>query len=261
MSTLSEAIKPVRAVERTLDLLDLFLQQPEGLGLPDAARMTGLPKSTAYRLLLTLESHRYLERNEGAEEFQISRRFRDLILRWRPVDLRVLAQPVIEELRDTCYETVGLHLLVGNERLCIASSVGKRKARTSGRVGSRAPLYSGASSRAMLAFLPEARWEEVIQTTGLAPITPRTITDPEKLRAELRRIRSEGYAVSTGEWDEAVTSVAAPLFREQDLLVGSINLSGPTIRFGPNRVRLLVGALKAAAAVISQRLADRKSVV
>lgn len=242
----------MRAVERTLDILEVFLAGRGALGVGEVARLTGHPKSTVYRLLLTLTGRGFLHREPGSDKFMLGERFSAGTA--PALDLRAVAQPVLEGLRDTCGETVGLHALEGDERACIAAAEGVRDLRTSGRVGSRAPLYGGASARAIMAFLPERRWDEIIARTGLVPLTPQTITDPARLKAELQRIRTDGYAVSTGEWDEGITSLAAPIFGLGDRVVASINISGPSFRFGPQKISLLVGALKAAATVITQRL-------
>ncbi len=252
---MTQGVKPVRAVERTLDILDAFLDAGgarSALGVGEVARLTRHPKSTVYRLLLTLTARGYLRRDPMSDKFMLGERLSEGPS--HEVDLRAAAQSVLAGLRDTCGETIGLHALAGDERVCIAAAEGVRDLRTSGRVGSRAPLYGGASARAIMAFLPARRWEEIIARTGLAPLTPQTITDPARLRAELQRIRTEGYAVSTGEWDEGVTSLAAPIFGPGDRVVASINISGPSLRFGHEKISLLVGALKAAATVITQRL-------
>lgn len=248
-----EGVKSVRAVERALDLLDRFLESAEPIGVGEAARLSGMPKSTVYRLLLTMESRGYLERTGEDERFVLGARLRAAPAQPVP-DIRQVTQSIIEGLRDTCGETVGLHLLEGDERVCVAAAEGVRTLHTSGRVGGRAPLYSGASARAIMAFLPEFRRDQIISTTGLAPLTSHTITDPAQLKAELARIRAEGFAVSTGEWSEGITSVAVPIFNPDGSVVGSVNISGPTFRFGEEKISLLVGALKAAAEVINQRL-------
>lgn len=243
----------VRSVNRAFDLLELFLECRHPIGVGEAARLSGMPKSTVFRLLRTMEGRGYLSRDED-ERFLLTDRLFRTSDRQGESDLQRAAKPVLDGLRDTCGETVGLHRLEGDERHCIGAAEGVRTMHTSGRVGSRAPLYSGASSRAILAFLPTGRWEEIVQRTGLAPLTANTITDPVRLRAELGRIRTSGYAVSHGEWSDGITSVAVPLFDAVGTVVGSLNVSGPTFRFGEEKIRLMVGALKAAADSIRERL-------
>ncbi|HEY3366380.1 MAG TPA: IclR family transcriptional regulator [Symbiobacteriaceae bacterium] len=248
-----EGTRSVRAVDRALDLIDLLLERPGSLGVGEVARLANMPKSTAYRLLVTLESRGYLARGED-EKYQLGSRLQGAAAR-RPIsELKLAAQSVLEGLRDTVGETAGLHVPDGDERICVAAAEGMRTLRTSGRIGSRAPLYSGASSKAILGFLPESRWEEVILRTGLKPLTARTITDPDRLRAELMRIQVEGYAVSSGEWGEGISSVAVPIFDPAGAVMASINISGPGFRFGEEKIRLLVGTLKAAADAVGGRL-------
>lgn len=243
----------VRSVNRAFDLLELFLEGRRPIGVAEAARLSGMPKSTVFRLLRTMEGRGYLAR-DAEERFLLTERLFHTPASQAEPDLPQIAQPVLEGLRDTCGETIGLHRLDGDERHCIAAAEGVRTLHTSGRIGSRAPLYSGASSRAIMAFLPVKRWEEIVQRTGLAPLTANTITDPLRLRAELVKIRASGYAVSHGEWVDGISSVAVPLFDPVGTVIGSINVSGPTFRFGDEKIRLVVGALKAAADAVRERL-------
>lgn len=251
---MTQGVKTVRGVMRALDILDQFLDRPGPLGAAEAARLTGMPRSTAYRMILSLQSRGYLQRaGDGDERFTLGERLLAVGRRRQEPGLLALAQPVMDGLRETCGETVALHLLEGDRRVCVAAAEGSRSLHTSGRVGSGAPLYSGASSRAIMAFLPAEQQEEIIARTGLAALTPNTITNPDSLRSELARIRSEGLAVSTGEWSEGITSVAAPIFAGSGV-VGSINISGPAFRFGADKLTLLGALVKAAAAEISRRL-------
>lgn len=250
------SIPLVRAVERALRILDCFDEEHPVLGPAEAARRVGLPKSTAYRLMLTLAAHGYLER-VGEERFELGRRLLYLGLQVRAGgELREAAHPVMVALRDRFRESVHLHIREGHERVCIHSVEGTHDLRVAGSVGRRAPLYAGASARAILAFLPPAEVEAVL-AAGLSPLTPATITNPDRLRAELERVRRQGYAVSAGERIEGTASIAVPLWRPSGEVVGSLAVSGPRFRFDPEGVPGLVPALFEAAAAIYRRLGGR----
>lgn len=250
---MADSIPPVRAVERTLHILDCFDEDHPALGPAEVARRVGLPKSTAYRLMLTLSAHGYLER-VGEEKFELGRKLLYLGLQVRAGgEVREAAHPVMVELRDRFHESVHLHLREGNERVCIHSVEGTHDLRVAGNVGRRAPLYSGASARAILAFLPPAEIDTII-TAGLSRLTAGTITDPERLRAELERVRQQGYAVSVGERIEGTASVAVPLWRPTGEVLGSLAVSGPHFRFEPEAVPGLVPALLQASLTVYRRL-------
>lgn len=244
-----------RAVERALDLLDLVVEQQRPLGTAELSRLTGIPKSTVHRLLVTLSARGYLARTPAEEKFVAGPRLQGGTPVLADTALQTLARPVMEGLRDTCGETVGLHLLSGDERVCISSAEGTRSLHTSGKVGGRAPLYSGASARVIMAHLPPQRQREIIERTGLAPLTRHTITDSAQLLCELERIRQVGYAVSSGEWGEGITSVAAPLFGSHGV-TGSLNISGPSFRFSAEKVELLCSLVRSAADTITRRLKE-----
>jgi DNA-binding IclR family transcriptional regulator len=243
----------VRSVSRSLDILDLLAEGPRGLGA--VAREVGLPKTTAYRLLLTLEQRGIVSRDEGPETFRLGPRLLYLGLQARAGDsLHAAALPTMRELRQRFGETVNLNVRVGDERLCIASVEGVYSVRMTGVLGQRSPLHSGAAARALLAFLPEEAVDRYIDSNLLEPVTSQTITDPTELRAALRTARELGYVVSHGERSPGVTSLGAPVWNVEGELVASVNLSGPSERMAQHPLEELGRAVAASGLAISSAL-------
>lgn len=243
----------VRAVLRTLDILDALADGPRSLGA--IAREVGLPKTTVYRLLLTLEQREVVTRGSGVEEFRLGPRLLYLGLLVRDSSsLHEAALPLMRELREQLGETVNLNICVGNERLCIASLEGTHRVRMQGVMGERSPLHSGAAARAILAFMPGARVEAYISENLLTRVTGETITDPERLRAILAEDRARGYVISNGERTEGVTSVGAPIWDAGREVVASLNVSGPTERMQKHSLEEMGMQTRQAALAVSARL-------
>src|SRR5690606_19867547 len=145
--TPSESIPPVRAVVRAIEILMSFTAETPELSLSELTRKVQMPKSTVYRLLLTLEQHKFIERT-GQDRFRLGSALivlGQLALNSR--DLLQLALQPMQALRDRTGESVHLHILDANERLCIHTIQGTHDLRTVGGVGQRSPLHVGASAR------------------------------------------------------------------------------------------------------------------
>lgn len=104
-------------------------------------------------------------------------------------------------------------------------------------MGGRVPLHTGSTGKALLAYLPD--WQIAKVAENLKGYTPYTITSPSKLREELARIRTKGYATSVGEWEESISGVAAPVFGRDGHVVASLGVTGPVERLDLKRLEKL----------------------
>ncbi len=243
----------VRSVVRALDILDALASGPRTVGT--VARAIDLPKTTVYRLLLTLEQREVVSRGQSAEEFRLGPRLLYLGLQARAGDtLHELALPAMRELRKRYEETVNLNIRVGDERLCIASVEGVHSIRMTGVLGQRSPLHSGAAARAILAFLDDDEIERYLAHMSREPVAAGTIVNPDALRSVLRETRELGYAVSASERTTGVASVGAPIWNDLGEVVGSINISGPPDRLPAERLVGIGEAVRAAGRAISTSL-------
>jgi DNA-binding IclR family transcriptional regulator len=242
-------------LQHVVAILDCFSPDHPELGVREVARLANLSTSTAGRLMAEMKGIGILQQNALTRGYALGSR----ILAWSGVymdtlDLRAVALPLMEDLRRITSETVSLYLLDGNERLCVERMESRHTVRMVSRVGHRLPLYAGSAGKAILAFLPAERIEEILRTTDLNLRTPNTIVDPEALRAELAKTRQQGYAVSHGEWIIEASGVAAPVFRKGAEVIGSISISGPGSRFTPYKIQKYAADIVQAAGQISQFL-------
>lgn len=245
----------LQTLNRAIAVLDCFTQDEAELGVREIARRVNLSSSAAGRLLSALKELGILSQNPETRAYSMGAR----VLSWAEVynsnlDIRNKALPAIEELHQSTRETVSLYVLDGTDRVCVERLESPQTIRMVTRVGRRLPLYAGSAGKVMLAFLPRDRQEDIIQSVPLDAFTPRTITDPEILRKELRKIRSQGYAVSIGEWVADAAGVAAPLLEKDGGVVGAISISGPSSRFNKENIALFSADVKRVAAQISTNM-------
>jgi len=216
---------------RAVELLDAFSPDTVSLSLAELTRRSGLPKPTAYRLANQLVEFGLLER--GGTTYRLGLRLFELgsaVSRQRR--LRDAALPVMQDLYEATHETIHLGVLDGLEVLYIDKIAGKRATSVATRTGTRKPLHCTALGKVILAHSPPALLDAVLEA-GLARHSPRSITDPAGLRAELANIADQGVAYDREEYSLGVTCVAAPLLDRDSGAQVAISITGPSARFDP----------------------------
>jgi DNA-binding IclR family transcriptional regulator len=250
-----EAAGNTRSVERALNILDAFTATERELTLTDLSLKLALNKSTVYRLAGLLELRGLLSRNPKTRAYALGPaifRFVGLVL--HQGDIASLCLPHMVALRDQTGETIALNIRVGQSRACIAQIESRHELRMRLDIGKLLPLYCGAGSKVLLAHMEPEEIEEVIRETGLAPLGPGSISDPEMLRRELRAIRRDGYAISKEERTAGGHTLAAPLYDRNGLVVASLSVYGPSVRLPDARIEELRPPVVATAASISKAL-------
>jgi IclR family transcriptional regulator, acetate operon repressor len=245
-------------IERALDVLRCFDRAgQETLGVTEIADEVGLSKAVVHRTLSAFRSRGFLDMEESTHRYRLGPEILKLGLRYLDrIDVRSLARQTLADLVAATDETATLSVRVGWTRVYIDQVTPNRDVKMVVQLGEQFPLHAGASSKALLAFLPEPEQEEYLAHRSLSAVTSHTITDPDQLRKELDAIRAAGFAMSFSERDASAGSVAAPVFGHEAVPVGVISVSGPVERFRAE-ARSASQALLAAARDLSRRLGDR----
>lgn len=218
----------VRAVERVCLILNQLQESVDGITLNEVAQTTGLPKSSAFRYLWTLENHRYVERGTDGNVFRLGLGFVGMQSRHLEI-LRERARPSLDYLRDEFGETASLGILDGDHVIHIDIVESRRGVRLAAARGERVPMHSTALGKSIAARLPDDRVRDLVKQTGLGKRTSNTIDTIDEFFEELTKVRRSGYAIDDREHEEDGRSVAAPLLGTH--LPAALSVSGPSSRF------------------------------
>ncbi|MGZ8595599.1 MAG: IclR family transcriptional regulator [Actinomycetota bacterium] len=246
------------SAERVVHVLDLLGAAPEGLGVSEVARELSVHRSTASRLLGTLAASRIVERDERSARYRLGARIVGLAasaVSRLPVVSQ--ARPELEHLSLTSSETANLSILDGTHVVYVDQVTPAQTVVMASWVGRRSPAHASSSGKVMLAFGDPALRDLVLRGT-LEAVTSKTVTDPAKLRAILEQTRRRGYAVSTGELEDGLVTLAAPVVVD-GRAVAAVSLSGPSFRIPARDVSRLARLLVDAAAGVGHRIAGRSS--
>jgi IclR family transcriptional regulator, acetate operon repressor len=228
-------------VDKTAQLLGAIAEARDGISLSDLVEQLGAARSTVYRILNSLAAHGLVARVNGGATYALGPRFIELARRISPsadrATLVEAARPLMQSAADEIRETFKLSAPEGNEMLTILATASPAEYAISVRVGSRSPKHVGAAGKLALAYAtPEALADYCSQ--GLVARTSHTITDPEALGDELKRIRADGYAEDNMESNQGLRAIAAPIFNASGDLIAAVSV--PFIGDGtPDRKRVI----------------------
>ncbi len=250
--------KFVQSVERVINILEAMSQDGAPITVTDLAEKVGLKVSTVHRLLTTLAHRGYVEQNQDDSRYRLGFKVLELANAVLYLsDIRTISRPYLEELVHRCNETANLAILDNTEVVYVDQVESKNLiiVKMFAQVGHRGPIHCTASGKALMAFLPDEKIEEIIGQIDMEKYTNETITEPKDLKKELQRIRNEGHALDWGEREEHVRCVAAPVFNHESRPVASISVSGPSTRITTYYMKNeLVDIVKDVAAKISAKM-------
>ncbi len=223
----------VNGIERALEVLRLFGESDATtLGVTEIAKQLGMSKAVVHRVLTACRAQKFVDLDGKTHRYRLGTSAMYLGLAYLDrLDVRALGHDVLLALVQATGETATLSVRVGWSRVYIDQVVPDRDVRMVVQLGRPFPLHTGASSKAMLAFLPAAERAEYFDTQDLVRLTTATVTERDALSAQLEQVRERGYASSFGERDASAGSVAAPVFDRDGHLSAVISVSGPLERF------------------------------
>lgn len=224
----------IATVERAADILLHFTEtsQPD-LGVTEIADALGLSKAAVHRVLASLRGRGFIHLDENSRRYSLGVSAMKLGQSYlERIDLRRVARPYLERLSQRTNETTTLSVPSGpDSRIYVDQVTPDRAIIMAVPLGVPQPLHAGASSRALLAFAPPERREAYLSDAPLPPLTPETITDPDALRADLGRVREQGWAHSVAERRTGAAAVAAPVLGHDGVPRAVVSVCGPLERF------------------------------
>lgn len=237
----------VDAIDNALKLLSYVAEHP-GLGVTELSEQLSINKSRAYRMLYTLESHRFVVQDSrnatytlGPQAFVLGVAAAQQNTLVREASRHMLA------LNQAINETVVLRVREGIETVCVARCETTHQVRAVGAVGNRRPIGLGASGKLLLAFAPEAIRAEYLARSPEA-------AGPDALVEELAAIARQGYAVSLGEMTPGAIAISTSIRDISGDTVAAVAISGPEMRIDSQKIPDYLQRLKACADAISSEL-------
>jgi DNA-binding IclR family transcriptional regulator len=247
-----ESAVGVQSVDRALRILEILARSGES-GVTEVASALEVHKSTAFRLVATLESHGMVEQNEERGKYRLGVGVLRLAgATTARLDVVQEARPVCRKLAADSGETVNIAVLSDRSALYLDQVAGQSALQSHNWVGQHIPLHATSNGKVLLSGLS---WDEVEKRLPRLPsYTSETVTSKARLRRELADVREQGYAVAVDELEIGLTAIAAPIRNAHGDVIASLSVSGPSFRLGEARAKELVPVVQDAGDEVSRRL-------
>lgn len=253
MDTAVEA-KPVQSVDRAAQILGMLREQPS-LTISEIARRLGVHRSTAFRLLATLESHDLVEQETARGAYRLGfglLRMANAVT--GRIDLTRDAQSSCDDAAAQLKETVNVAILDQSAAVTITQTVGERMIGVARQyVGQRGPLHATSTGKVLLAYASPAEQRRIL-TGALEAFTGSTITDAKTLADELEAVLQRGWASAVAEWEEGINALAVPVRGPGGEIVATLSTTAPAFRLPESSFVDHVAVLREAADRLEAKL-------
>lgn len=245
----------IQAVDRALQILDLFDEYETELKITEISRRLGLHKSTVHSLLKTLQSRGYIIQDPDSGKYRLGLKLMERgNLVSQGMDLRNIAKKFLMELSLKTGLTVHLVILDGKEGVYIDKVEGASGVIMYSRIGRRVPIHSSAVGKVLVAFKQEQELAEILNGYVYTRQTPNTITCEAEFLNELAAVRKKGYAVDDQENERGVRCMAVPVRDHTRQVIAAISVSTPVSAHDDGTDEQIVDCLKSAAGKISEQM-------
>jgi len=248
------------SLSRGLQILGIMAESRDGLPLTDIARKAGLSKSSTHRLLQTLVQEGFVAQHDDTSRYHLSLKLLSLASGLiANLGLDQLVRPLLEELSQETKQTVHMalwdsYIAVYTQKIDAPGSI-----RMYSQVGKRVPMHCTGLGKALLAYLPKERVQEIVAADGLPGHTPNTLTKSKALFEHLALVRQRGYALDEEEHEEGIRCMAAPLLDRQNNVRGAVSITTLAFRVGRDQLLSWWPLLKECASQIATILEHHPS--
>ena len=246
------------SLEKAVDILSYIYAENQAFSAQEISSQLSIPLSTTYKYLDVLSKKGFLSKDPDVKKFflglTIFKMGNLVATKIKPIDV---AQRHMNDLATQSGETVTLTIIHGWESLCVEKIESHRRIKLSVATGDTLLLHAGGSSKILLAYQDDAFVDAMIKNVGLVALTENTITDPVRLKKELKLIRSQGFAYSDSEVDYGARAAAAPVFDSMGKIAAGITVAGPRDRINDEKVKQLIDMVIECSEKISSDLGYR----
>jgi DNA-binding IclR family transcriptional regulator len=247
----------VPAVQRTIQVLEILAASQNGFSLADLSRQTSIPKSSLFRILLTLDRSSIVHLDEARGTFSLGAKLIDWGNRaLDKIDLKSVTHPHLVRLANETRESYYVAVLDENEVIIIDRADTPEIWRMVARLGQRSPVHATASGQVLIADLSPEMLDAVLSRVGLKKFTPFTLTSASRLKARLKEVRERGYVVADAEYKPDLCVIATPIRDHHGRAAAALMTALQSERARRNRALVsgIVDILKSEAAVISRQI-------
>ncbi|MGY2872822.1 IclR family transcriptional regulator, KDG regulon repressor [Marmoricola sp. URHA0025 HA25] len=230
-------IRPVQALVHAVEVLEALAVHGE-MGVSELSREVGLSKTAVYNILGTFEGTRFVRRDPGSSRYRLGWRLHEMgtLVSGASELSPVATRPLLEELALSTRESVLLGIRDRNGVTYVDRVESDRPLRMVASPGRQNPLHATASGKVLLAHeLPE--FVEEVLASGLPAYTAKTITDPDRLRMELKQVAEQGYALCIQEREADLSSIGVPVRDYTGHVVAALSIAAPALRLEDQTVR------------------------
>jgi IclR family pca regulon transcriptional regulator len=216
----------IEALERGLQILEVFSEESHSLTLTEIGALVGLNKSTAFRFVYTLEKLGYLERDPGTKRYRPGLKVLRLgFAALNSLEMVQIAQPYLKALSAECGETTNMTVRDGEDIVYVARNKRRQIVSVDLQLGSRLPVHCTSMGKAQLIDLSRQELSDLLGEGPYREVGPNTITTLDALVTEIEKVRQQGYAINDEELAAGLRSVAAPVRRRNGEIVAAVNIS------------------------------------
>lgn len=243
----------VQSIGRAFSILEEVARNRDGIGLAELSKRVGLHNSTTFHLVKTMVSLGYIRQLKDSKRYRIGRPLFALAASaLDEMEMVSMATPVLENLSCDTGESSHFATRMSDAVVVMARTPGPGAFQLTDRVGVVRPAYCTALGKVILAALRDDQLERYLERVALTPLTAKTITDPERIRREIKEVRRDGIAFDDGEFNEEVRCAAVPVRDFSGQVIGAIGISGPVWRLSLQALQGKARKLEQAARRLSQ---------
>lgn len=245
----------IRSVDRALDIIEVLSESGAKLGPTKLAELTGMDKSTVYRLLTTLKSRGYVDKDRSSGTYSLGPTLVTLVSRYLgSLELQTESRPFLSELATDLGLTTHLGLLDGNEVIYVEKLDYVPAPQLYSQIGNRVPAYCSSLGKCLLSCLSGEKLVETMTSCNFKRYTSKTISNVRALREHLRKVRAQGWAIDDEEWQPGHICIGAPIYDYRGEIIAAVSASGSKSMIPDSRVPTVVETVKNTARGISRRM-------
>jgi IclR family transcriptional regulator, KDG regulon repressor len=250
----------VPSLRRAIQALDMLACSADGLSLAEMSKRLNTPKSTLFRIMVTLQDHSLVNQDRGRKVFSLGMK----LVEWghaalERMDLKQIAHPHLEQLANETRESFYLGVLDNLEVILIDRADTPEMWRIVTRLGSRSPIHATATGQVLIAEASPEVVNRVIERTGLKKFTEKTIVNAAQLQKRLDLVKKQGFSITDAEYKPDLCAVAVPIRDHRGAVVASLMTALPSGQANKRKAHLreLISILQQKAEVISRELGHK----